>query len=76
VSQRILGNLGNIVNLTKSDDSKFNQKCCILKHILNFIKDSNNTNIILPSVPHRHDLMDSSCVNNEIRTFNRKVVKL
>jgi hypothetical protein len=26
-------------------------------------------------VPHRHDLTDSSCVNNEIRTCNTKLMK-
>jgi hypothetical protein len=45
-----------------------------LTHILNFIKDNNNTNIILLNVSHRHDLMDLCCVNNEIRTFSRKLM--
>jgi len=29
-----------------------------------------HTNIILLSVPHRYKLMESSCVNNEIRSEN------
>jgi hypothetical protein len=33
-------------------------------------------NIILVSVPHRYDLYDWSCVNSEVKTFNRKLVKL
>jgi hypothetical protein len=41
-----------------NDVSKNNSNIA-LKHILNFIKDNNNTNIIVLSVPHRHDLMDS-----------------
>jgi YbbR domain-containing protein len=74
----------DIVNLTISDvvvfcggsnDVSNSISKIVLKHILNFIKHSNNTNIILLSVPHRHDLMDSSCVNSEIRTFNRKLMK-
>jgi hypothetical protein len=28
------------------------------------------------SVPQRHDLCDWSCVNREVKTFNRKLVKL
>jgi hypothetical protein len=30
---------------------------------------------IVLSVPHRHDVMDSFCVNNGIRSFNRKLMK-
>jgi hypothetical protein len=33
-------------------------------------------NIILVSVPHRYDLSDWSCVNSEVNTFNKKLVKL
>jgi hypothetical protein len=55
------------VNLTKSDvvvvcggsnDVSKNNSNIALEHILNFIKDNNNTNIILLSMPHKHDLMD------------------
>jgi hypothetical protein len=37
-----------------------------LQHIMNFIKINNHTSIILLTVPHRYDLMRSSCVNSEI----------
>ena len=37
---------------------------------------SSHTNIILMSVPHRHDLSEWSCVNSEVKAFNRKLVKL
>jgi hypothetical protein len=47
-----------------------------LKHITNFVKVNSHTNIILMSVPHRHDLPEWSCVNSEVKTFNRKLVKL
>jgi hypothetical protein len=38
--------------------------------LVDFAKISSHTNITLASVPHRHDLMSSSCVNEEIRAFN------
>jgi hypothetical protein len=47
-----------------------------LKHIVNFVEIDSHTNIMLASVPHRHDLSDCSCVNSEVKTFNRKLVKL
>jgi hypothetical protein len=58
-----------------SNDASKNNANMALKHILSFVKVNNNTNIILLSAPHRHDLMESSCVNNEIRSFNRKLMK-
>ena len=74
----------DIMNLTKigavifcggaNNIAKNNSKMA-LRHIRNFIKSNNHTNIILVSVPHRGDLMQSSCVNNKIRSFNRKLMK-
>jgi hypothetical protein len=46
------------------------------KHIVNIVKMNSHTNIILMSVPHRHDLSEWSCVNSEVKVFNRKLVKL
>jgi hypothetical protein len=42
---------------------------------LKSIEVHNNTNIVLMSVPYRHDLPDWSCVNNEVATFNNKLIK-
>jgi hypothetical protein len=76
--------MSDIVNLSKSDvvvicsgfiDVSKNKASVAPKHILNYVKVNNNTNIILLSAPHRHDLMVSSCVNNEIKSFNRKLWK-
>jgi len=76
--------ISDITNLTKYDVvilcggankvAKNNSKTA-LRHIRNFINSNNHTNIILISVPHSYDLMQSSRVNNEIRSFNRKLMK-
>jgi hypothetical protein len=47
-----------------------------LKHIVNFVETNSHMNIILVSVPHRYDLSGWSCVNSEVKTFSRKLVKL
>jgi hypothetical protein len=47
-----------------------------LQQIMNFVINSKHTNIILVTVPHRYDLMQSSCVNSEIKSFNRKLKKM
>jgi hypothetical protein len=46
-----------------------------LKHIVNFVENNSHMNIILVSVPRQYDLSDWSCVNSEVKTFNRKLVK-
>jgi len=40
-----------------------------------FIDSHSLTNFIVLSVPHRHDLDPNSCVNNEVKVFNRKLKK-
>ena len=34
-----------------------------------------HTNVIVMSVPYRHDLEPNSCVNHEVKVFNRKLRK-
>jgi hypothetical protein len=41
----------------------------------NFPNLRTNTNIMIISIPQRHDLSSKSCVNKEILTFNRKLHK-
>jgi hypothetical protein len=47
-----------------------------LKHIVNFVQTNRHTNIIVVSVPYQYDLPDWSCVNYEVETFSRKLMKL
>ena len=47
-----------------------------LKHLVHFMQSNSCTNIILMCVPPRHDLPEWSCVNNEIKVFNRKLSKI
>jgi len=42
-----------------------------MKHILDFVRNSNHINVILVSVPHMHNLIRNSCVNNAVEPFNR-----
>jgi len=46
------------------------------RFLVDFAKNSSHTNVILASVPRRHDLMSSSCVNEEVRVFNQKLMKI
>jgi hypothetical protein len=54
-----------------TNDVKRNNTKAGLTHVLNFVRNNTYTNIILMYVPHRHDLVSWSCVNNEIDVFNK-----
>ena len=82
----ILVNSANndIMNLTKidavvlrggSNDVSKNNTNVALQHISNVVKVNKNTNIILLNASHSHDMMESSCVNNETRLFTSKLMK-
>jgi len=47
-----------------------------LRQIRNFVENLKQTNVIVMSVPHRHDLAPNSCVNQEVKVYNRKLIKL
>ena len=77
--------INEIKSLSKSDVVVFcggandvgrNNSSKALHQIMNFMVHSEHTNIILLTAPPRYDLMQSSCVNNEINSFNRKLKKI
>jgi len=41
----------------------------------NFVPNHNQTNATVMSVPCRYDLDPKSCVNNEVKVYNRKLKK-
>ena len=46
-----------------------------LRILSEFAKLTLNTNVIVMCVLHRFDLQPSSCVNNEVESFDRKLQK-
>jgi len=44
-----------------------------MKHILDLLINSTDTNVILLSVHRRHDLINDSCVNREVKVFSRSL---
>jgi hypothetical protein len=59
-----------------SNDINKNESSKGLKHITNFALQNQHTNIIIIPALHRHGLVKSSCIHNEIHTFNRKIGKM
>jgi lysophospholipase L1-like esterase len=64
-----------VVVCAGTNDISNNDAKEVLKNIINFVKRTRHTNIILMEAPHRHDLVDWSCVNKEIEIFNRLLAK-
>jgi len=58
-----------------SNDACRNESQTGLNCLDNFSNSRTNTNIMIISVPQRHDLSPESCVNKEILAFNRKLHK-
>jgi hypothetical protein len=58
-----------------SRDIAKNESTQGLRSIVKFVRRLVNTNVIIMTAPHRHDLQASSCVNTEVETFNRKLRK-
>ena len=46
-----------------------------INRIQKFVESNKHTNIILMEVPHRHDLMQESCVNKEVERYNSRMRK-
>jgi hypothetical protein len=46
-----------------------------LRQMKKVVSNLKHTNLVIINVPHRHDLHESSCLNNAIKTFNRKLMK-
>ena len=47
-----------------------------LKYVIQFVQNRRNTNVIITNASHRFDQEDSSCVNKEIKVFNRKLKRI
>ena len=61
---------GGANNISKSESIKG------LKYVTQFVHNRRNTNVIIMNTPHRFDLEESSCVNKEIKVFNRKLKRI
>ena len=59
-----------------TNDTDTNSSRNAFRNVTNFIKSINYTNIILISIPYRHDLLAYSHVNNNIKILKSKLLKL
>jgi hypothetical protein len=59
-----------------TNDISRNESHAGLKHMRKSVNRNKHTNIFAVTPPHRHDLLDFSCVNKEKQAFNRKLHEL
>ena len=52
-----------------------NESTQALKEIKTFVQAHSKINVIVISAPHRYDLSQTSCVNQEVKVFNWKLCK-
>jgi hypothetical protein len=71
-----LGNKDAVIIWGAANDISKNEVNNGLKHLKNFVNSRQNTNIIVLTAPHRHDLQETSCVDKEVEMFNRKLHKI
>jgi lysophospholipase L1-like esterase len=64
-----------IIVCAGSNDISKNSMKEEISNIINFVKKTSHTNIMVTEVFQRHDLADWSRVNNEIKRFNRRLAK-
>jgi hypothetical protein len=58
-----------------SNDIGRNNSREALKHLCNFVEKNQKVNTVVMTAPPRYDLLPSSCVNNEVNSFNRQLKK-
>jgi hypothetical protein len=73
---RALGKKDMVIISGGSMDINKNEAKMGLRHLKNLVMDIQNTNILIVTVPHRYGLQESSCINNEIAFFNKKLQKI
>jgi len=61
---------GGANNINKNESVKG------LKRVTQFVQHRRHMNVFLMNAPHRFDLEEASCVNKEIKSFNRKLTQI
>ena len=58
-----------------SNDIGRNNSREALKHLCNFVENNRKVNTVVMTAHPRYDLLLSSCMNNEVISFNRQLIK-
>jgi hypothetical protein len=59
-----------------TNDVGRNETIVGIRALKDFVSSHKHTNVVILNVPLRHDLAPNSCVNHEVRVFNRMLGKL
>jgi hypothetical protein len=59
-----------------ANDTDRNESNTGLRHIRKFALQNKHTNVITVTAPHRYDLQETSCINEEMEVYKRKLHKM
>jgi hypothetical protein len=59
-----------------ANDVNKNETNTGLQHLKKFAQRHNHTSVLISKALHRHDLQDTSCINEEVKSSNRKKQKM
>ena len=65
-----------IIFLGGTNDISRNEAKNRLRSLKDFIQRTTNTNLILLGAPHRYDLPPQSCINTEVKLYNKRLQSL
>jgi hypothetical protein len=65
-----------IIFLDGTNDISGNEAKKGLHSLKDFTQRTINTNLILLGAPHRHDLPPQSCINREVKLYNKRLQSL
>jgi hypothetical protein len=60
----------------EAHDINKNESNTGLQHLKKFAQRHIHTNPLIAKPLHRHDLQDTSCINEEVKRYNRKMQKM
>jgi CobQ-like glutamine amidotransferase family enzyme len=65
-----------VIILGGSNDVNRNESMRGLMNLNEFVDQRNNKNTMIVTIAHRHDLLATSYINNDVQIFNKKLYKI
>jgi hypothetical protein len=71
-----LSNNDTLILWVGANDISKNKAIEARRSLIKVCEEHKDVNVILIQTPHRHDLLLTSCINNEVIKFNRQIKKV
>jgi hypothetical protein len=71
-----LSNNDTLILWVEANDISKNKAIEARRSLIKVCEEHKDVNVILIQIPHRHDLLLTSCINNEVVKFNRPIKRV